>query len=117
MNRPSIPVSFTLVLAAFATALPASAQPGRPKCRTILPEIRAGAPMTRELAVKELLRARADGEMDFHIATPAPASTYPICSEPPAVPDAGAAPDARGAPTPTPVAPRPLPAASAARLG
>ena len=51
-------------------------------CRAISADMRGGGPYTREAVVKELLRARAEGEMDFHISTTPPALQRPMCPLP-----------------------------------
>ena len=52
-------------------------------CRSISAEIRSGAPPTREVVIAELLRARAEGELDFHISSTPPAVYRPMCELPP----------------------------------
>lgn len=51
-------------------------------CRAISADMRSGGPYTREAVVQELLRARAEGEMDFHISTTPPALQRPMCALP-----------------------------------
>ncbi len=51
-------------------------------CRNISAEIRPGAPLTREVVIAELVRARAEGEMDFQISTTPPAIYRPLCELP-----------------------------------
>ncbi len=51
-------------------------------CRNISAEIRSGAPLTREIVIAEMVRARAEGEMDFHISSTPPAVYRPMCELP-----------------------------------
>ena len=51
-------------------------------CRAISAEMRGSGPYTREAVVQELVRARAEGEMDFHISTTPPALQRPMCPLP-----------------------------------
>lgn len=58
---------------------PVAAPAAQKNCRNISPEIRSGAPLTRETVIAELVRARAEGEMDFHISSTPPAVYRPMC--------------------------------------
>ena len=60
-------------------------------CRNVSAEIRSGAPLTREAVVAEMVRARAEGEMDYHISSTPPAGARPLCESSPATPAAAAA--------------------------
>ncbi len=53
-------------------------------CRNVSAEIRSGAPLTREAVVAEMVRARAQGEMDYHISSTPPAGSRPLCDLAPA---------------------------------
>jgi len=68
---------------------PAAAPAAQKNCRNISAEIRSGAPLTREIVVAELVRARAEGELDFHISSTPPAVYRPMCE---LAPKADAAP-------------------------
>ncbi|MBB3282776.1 hypothetical protein [Mitsuaria sp. BK037] len=63
-------------------------EPAPPKvaksCRNVSAEIRSGAPLTREAVVAEMVRARAEGEMDYHISSTPPAGARPLCESSPA---------------------------------
>lgn len=88
-------VLFTVALAsnfAFAQQAPAdvkksddrpaaTAAPSK-KCRNISAEIRSGAPLTREIVIAEMVRARAEGEMDYYISSTPPAVFRPMCELP-----------------------------------
>lgn len=63
------------------TAMAAAPVPGV-TCRAISADMRSAGPYTREAVVKELLHARAEGEMDFHISTTPPALQRPMCPLP-----------------------------------
>jgi hypothetical protein len=77
---------------AASASAPAAAAPAaeRPRtepvrgvsCRAISAEMRGSGPYTREAVVRELVRARAEGEMDFHISTTPPALQRPLCPLP-----------------------------------
>jgi hypothetical protein len=58
---------------------PVAALVAQKNCRNISAEIRSGAPLTREIVIVELVRARAEGEMDFHISSTPPAVYRPMC--------------------------------------
>jgi hypothetical protein len=62
-------------------------EPAPPKvaksCRNVSAEIRSGAPLTREAVVAEMVRARAEGEMDYHISSTPPAGARPLCESSP----------------------------------
>lgn len=58
---------------------PVAAPATQKNCRNISAEIRSGAPLTREIVIAELVRARAEGEMDFHISSTPPAVYLPMC--------------------------------------
>lgn len=58
---------------------PVAAAAAQKNCRNISAEIRSGAPLTREIVIAELVRARAEGEMDFHISSTPPAVYRPMC--------------------------------------
>ena len=60
-------------------------------CRNVSAEIRSGAPLTREAVVAEMVRARAEGEMDYHISSTPPAGARPLCESSPAAAAASAA--------------------------
>jgi hypothetical protein len=62
---------------------PVVATIGQKNCRNISAEMRSGAPLTREIVIAELVRARAEGEMDFHISSTPPAVYRPMCELPP----------------------------------
>ena len=65
---------------------PVAAAPATQKnCRNISAEIRSGAPLTREIVIAELVRARAEGETDFHISSTPPAVYRPMCELAPKV--------------------------------
>lgn len=70
-------------------------EPAPPKvaksCRNVSAEIRSGAPLTREAVVAEMVRARAEGEMDYHISSTPPAGARPLCESSPAAAAASAA--------------------------
>lgn len=51
-------------------------------CRNVSAEVRSGAPLTREAVVAEMVRARAEGEMDYHISSTPPAGSRPLCDLP-----------------------------------
>lgn len=68
---------------------PVAAPAAQKNCRNISAEIRSGTPLTREIVIAELVRARAEGEMDFHISSTPPAVYRPMCE---------LAPKAEGAP-------------------
>lgn len=53
-------------------------------CRNVSAEVRSGAPLTREAVVAEMVRARAEGEMDYHISSTPPAGARPLCESSPA---------------------------------
>lgn len=61
---------------------PAAAQAPGKSCRAISADMRGGGPYTRQAVVQELVRARAEGEMDFHISTTPPALQRPMCPLP-----------------------------------
>ena len=96
MYRITLSAVLALALApSFATAQQVSAdaqkeqakiQPapaGKKSCRNISAEMRSGAPLTRDIVIAEMLRARAEGEMDFHISSTPPAVYRPMCELPP----------------------------------
>lgn len=58
---------------------PVAAPATQKNCRNLSAEIRSGAPLTREIVIAELVRARAEGEMDFHISSTPPAVYRPMC--------------------------------------
>lgn len=62
---------------------PAVATTAQKNCRNISAEMRSGAPLTRDIVIAELVRARAEGEMDFHISSTPPAVYRPMCELPP----------------------------------
>lgn len=62
---------------------PVAAPAAQQNCRNISAEIRSGVPLTREMVIAELVRARAEGEMDFHISSTPPAVFRPMCELPP----------------------------------
>ncbi len=64
---------------------PVAAPATQKNCRNISAEIRSGAPLTREIVIAELVRARAEGEMDFHISSTPPAIYRPMCELAPKV--------------------------------
>lgn len=70
-------------------------EPAPPKvaksCRNVSAEIRSGAPLTREAVVAEMVRARAEGEMDYHISSTSPAGARPLCESSPGASAASAA--------------------------
>lgn len=66
-----------------ADGKPALATNVQKNCRSISADIRSGAPLTREIVVAEMVRARAEGEMDFHISSTPPAVYRPMCELPP----------------------------------
>lgn len=70
-------------------------EPAPPKvaksCRNVSAEIRSGAPLTREAVVAEMVRARAEGEMDYYISSTPPAGARPLCESSPAAAAASAA--------------------------
>ena len=68
---------------------PVAAPTPQKNCRNISAEIRSGAPLTREIVIAELVRARAEGELDFHISSTPPAVYRPMCE---LAPKADAAP-------------------------
>lgn len=68
---------------------PVAAPAAQKNCRNISAEIRSGAPLTREIVIAELVRARAEGELDFHISSTPPAVYRPMCEQ---VPKADVAP-------------------------
>lgn len=60
-------------------------------CRNVSAEIRSGAPLTREAVVAEMVRARAEGEMDYYISSTPPAGARPLCESSPGASAASAA--------------------------
>lgn len=95
MIKQTAAVLLTVALAsnlAFAQQAPAEAKKSedRPaattaptkKCRNISAEIRSGAPLTREIVIAEMVRARAEGEMDYYISSTPPAVYRPMCELP-----------------------------------
>ena len=77
--QPAIPAaSASAPVSASGNAEPSRRSP----CRAISAEMRTGGPYTREAVVRELVRARAEGEMDFYISTTPPALQRPICPLP-----------------------------------
>lgn len=62
---------------------PVAAPAAQGSCRNISAEIRSGAPLTREIVIAEMIRARAEGEMDYHISSTPPAVYRPMCEPAP----------------------------------
>lgn len=81
------PAPATAASAPAPGATPARTRAGAPPaqggpCRAISAEMRGAGPYTREAVVREMVRARAEGEMDFHISTTPPALQRPLCPLP-----------------------------------
>jgi hypothetical protein len=67
---------------ASAPQSPSNIATAKRNCRAISAELRSDGPFTREAVIQELVRARSEGELDFHLSTTPPAQLRPLCPLP-----------------------------------